>query len=65
MKSAKCEKLKEALIQKMQLIANKGTATDEVIKEGAQIVRQFCTALYVLLTSNVVSFLIYMFLSFL
>jgi hypothetical protein len=43
--NAKREKLEEALIKKIQLNANKGTTTDEVIKGGAQIVRHFFTQL--------------------
>jgi len=43
--NAKREKLEEALIKNMQLNANQGITADEVIKGGAQIVRQFCTQL--------------------
>jgi hypothetical protein len=43
--NAKREKLEEALIKNMQLNANLGTTADEVVKGGAQIVRQFSTQL--------------------
>jgi len=43
--NSKREKLEKAVFKKMQLNANQGTTTDEVIKGGAKRVRQFCTQL--------------------
>jgi hypothetical protein len=43
--NAKREKLEEALIRKMQLNAENGTATDGFIKGRAEMMRKYCTLL--------------------